>query len=425
VRSLLSSLRARGHQVVCLAGDPRGERSALPLAAPVEPETGILHYPTRGWSAVHGLAPRRLQALLERLAPDLVHLASPAHIGVGIAIACRELGIPWVVTMMDYWWICPRGTLLREGSTPCDGTPRGRACLRCILASHPPRSLRGAAGGAPSPLPLDLGFLLAGAIARGGSPADALRWLRRRELLAELLGHAARVLFPSAATRDRIARHLGHDRWELLPYGLEPAWFENPHREQPRARAPADLVVGFAGSLQPHKGPDLLLAAAERLGWRETRLRIAGTADDAAYLDELRRLARGLRVEFTGPLSADAMRGFLREVDVLVVASRWPENLPYVLLEAQAARLPVIGSDVAGIADRIADARLRFAPGSADDLARALRTFQTDPGPHSSPRVDTIECMAHATEAAYRKALAHHGRSASLAAEPLARGQRT
>jgi glycosyltransferase involved in cell wall biosynthesis len=139
-----------------------------------------------------------------------------------------------------------------------------------------------------------------------------------------------------------------------------------------------------------------------------TLLRIAGTADDLGYLAELQQLAQGLRVEFTGPLSADAMRSFLREVDFLVVASRWPENLPYVLLEAQAARLPVIASDVAGIADRIADPRLRFAPGSVDDLARALRAFQSQPGPFVPTPVSTIQSMTQATEAAYHKALAHH-----------------
>jgi glycosyltransferase involved in cell wall biosynthesis len=274
-----------------------------------------------------------------------------------------------------------------------------------VLAAHPEASLRGVARRAPSAVPLDLAVLLAGTLARGGSPAEAARWLRRRDLLRALLGDAARVLFPSPATRDRIAPLLAHDRWEEIPYGLDSAWFEAPRASKPPALDPAALTIGFAGSLQRHKGPDLLLDAAHRLGWTKTRLRIAGTPDDAAFVAALRERARGLHVEFAGPLSPAEMRTFLRELDLFVVASRWPENSPFVLLEAQAAAVPVIASDVAGISHRIPDSRMLFEAGSPEDLARALHEFLACPSSLPAPPVSSLETMTRATEAAYRKAL--------------------
>jgi len=405
VAALLRSLRANGHEVACLAGDPRGERGRLALGAPIDGGDELLHYPSRGWSAVHGLAPERLEPWLAHFRPDLVHVAAAAHIGVGLPLACRRLGIPWVVTMMDFWWLCPRGTLLRDGREPCDATPAGRACLRCTLAGHPDLSLRGLARHASPVLPLDLGILLAGVVARGGTPAEAFRWLDRRAELVALLGDAARIVFPSPATRDRVVPHLDHDRWEEIPYGLEAAWFRDPSI-RPRPADPHAPTIGFAGSLQRHKGPDLLIAALRRLGWKDARLRIAGTPDDPAYVASLRRDAAGLPVEFPGPLTPDAMRAFLRSLDVFVVASRWPENLPFVLLEAQAAGVPVIASDVAGISHRIPDSRMLFRPGSPEDLARALGDFAACPSPLPPPPVSSLEDMTRATEAAYRRALA-------------------
>jgi glycosyltransferase involved in cell wall biosynthesis len=350
--------------------------------------------------------------LLRELDPDLVHLASPAHIGVGIARACRSLGIPFVVTMMDYWWICPRGTLLRDGREPCDASPSGRACLRCVLGSHPPNSLRGIARRTSPALPLDLAFLAAGIAAHGGSPRDVPRWLQRREHLVALLADAARVIFPSPATRDRIVPFLRHDRWEEIPYGLEPEWFATPRRAQP-TREPAGLTIGFAGSLQPHKGPDLLLRALRQLGWTRTRVRIAGTPDDPSYVEVLQRLAEGLDVEFPGALDGAGMRGFFADLDLAVVTSRWPENLPYVLLEAQAGGVPVIASNVAGMSHRIPDSRMLFAPGSPEDLARALTEYQACPSTLPLPPVSTLDDMARATDTAYRTALGHRPSPAS------------
>lgn len=405
VGSLLASLRADGHDAVCLAGDPRGERGGLPFGAPVDGREEIRHLPSRGWSAVHGFASRRLETWLARFAPDVVHLASPAHVGAGVAIACRRLGIPWVVTMMDYWWVCPRGTLLRDGATPCDGSPAGRACLRCVLAEHPAHSLRGLARRAPAFALLDVAVLLLGTLARGGTPAETARWLRRRERLRVLLDEAARILFPSPATRDRIVPLLAHDRWEEIPYGLGAEWFESLRSARPPALDPGALVIGFAGSLQRHKGPDLLLDAVRRLGWTKTRLRIAGTPDDAAFFAELQEQARGLRVDFVGPLGPEEMRAFLRGLDLFVVASRWPENSPFVLLEAQAAGVPVVASDVAGISHRIPDSRMLFVPGSPEDLARALNEFLAAPSSLPAPPISSLDDMTRATEAAYRKAL--------------------
>ena len=83
VSILARGMRQRGHDAVVLAGDPEKRGPDLPLGAAVENETSVLHYPSCGWIAVEGLSPEALEPVLARERPDVVHVANPAHIGVG------------------------------------------------------------------------------------------------------------------------------------------------------------------------------------------------------------------------------------------------------------------------------------------------------------------------------------------------------
>ena len=103
------------------------------------------------------------------------------------------------------------------------------------------------------------------------------------------------------------------------------------------------------------------------------------------------------------------MPEFLRSLDVLALTSLWPENLPFSMLEAQAAGVPVVAADVAGVSDQITDARLRFEPGSVEGLATALSFVRESPGAIATPKVHTAQEMTDATLAVYRQALAHAG----------------
>ncbi len=403
--TLGSALAEAGHEVSFLAGDPRGLEPARPLGTLVDEERRIFAHPTRSWFAVLGTSPARVAAFLRRVRPDLVHVVNPAHVGVGAMLAARRLGIPVVVTAMDFWWVCPRATLLRPGGERCDGTPGWRECVRCIASDHRREELRSLSRH-PSLAPALLATYAAGCVRRGGSPLEALRWLRRRRFLARCLGAADQVIFPSPATRDAIGPYLGHARWQVIPYGLEPRWFSAARRERPQPRDPYELTVGFAGALQPHKGAHVLLAALRRLGWTRTRVRVAGGSDDVAYQERLRRQAEGLHAEFAGVLSRAEMQAFLGTLDVLVVPSLWPENLPYVLLEAQAARVPVVASNVPGIASQVDDPARVFEPGSDEDLARVLARFLERPAREETAPVAHLAEMARATEDVYRRALA-------------------
>jgi glycosyltransferase involved in cell wall biosynthesis len=75
------------------------------------------------------------------------------------------------------------------------------------------------------------------------------------------------------------------------------------------------------------------------------------------------------------------MAGILRDLDVLVIPSRWCENSPLVLLNALATHTPVIVSDTAGLTESLEEGRngFKFTIGSAAALEEVMRRFVDDP----------------------------------------------
>lgn len=405
VTTLGEALRERGHHVSYLAGDPLGYHGHRGFGCPLREDPRILHYPSYGWMSVLGLAPARLERWLSANRPDVVHVANPAHVGAGIMLACRRLDVPCVVTTMDFWWVCPKATLLRDDRTICDGTPGWKECTRCMAGDHP-WGLVQRLGGLPrvaSPFTASLYF--GRAAVRGMSVADMGRWPRRRAVLLGCLDRADAVIFPSKATQAAIRPRLSHHRSRLIPYGLTQEWFEEPRPAAPQPVEPDALTIGFAGALRPHKGPHLLLAAVKQLGWCRARIRLAGPSDDPDYRRQLEAAARDLNVDFVGQLTRDQMPAFLRGLDILAVTSIWPENLPFIMLEAQAAGTVVVAGGVSGVAEQVSDARLLFEPGSVSGLAEALVYAREHPEAGHSARVPAAAEMTDATLAVYRDAM--------------------
>jgi glycosyltransferase involved in cell wall biosynthesis len=172
-------------------------------------------------------------------------------------------------------------------------------------------------------------------------------------------------LFESAYIASRYDRFVGVEAGlrRIVFNGLKPSEFE------PIAPDADALDLVFIGELREAKGIDTLIAALPLLKPRRPapRLALIGAGPD---LEQFRRQAERLgvadRIDILGPLPA--RQGF-RRGRVLVVPSR-QESLPYVVLEAAAARVPVLASDVGGIPEIFGPYRGRLGrPGDPVDLA--------------------------------------------------------
>ncbi|MPY58701.1 glycosyltransferase family 4 protein [Streptomyces spongiae] len=162
------------------------------------------------------------------------------------------------------------------------------------------------------------------------------------------------------------------ERVFVVPNGVAPGYFM-PVREA--AQRPLRLL--YVGRLSAQKNVARLLEAMSLL--REpVRLRIVGDGELREKL-QARAAELGLKdVEFSGGLlGADLVRAY-RDADAFVLPSE-KEGMPLVVLEAMAAALPVIATDVPGTTELLDGVGLLADPDPAA-LAAAIDSVAADPG---------------------------------------------
>lgn len=140
-----------------------------------------------------------------------------------------------------------------------------------------------------------------------------------------------------------------------------------------------DHIIGYIGQLIPRKNVDVLIRAFHLLPFANRRLCIVGEGPQRAELENLAaRLGESARVRFFG-YRTDRI-ALLRQFDAFVLASQL-EGTPRCLLEAMAAGVCVIGSDIPGCRNLIEPGRtgLVFRVGDVGGLAQMLQRLFSEP----------------------------------------------
>jgi glycosyltransferase involved in cell wall biosynthesis len=183
---------------------------------------------------------------------------------------------------------------------------------------------------------------------------------------------------------------------------------------------PQSPVIVTVGNIRRVKGHDVFLRAAAIVAGKfpAARFRIAGEVLEPDFFAELQSLVQQLgivdRISFTGGVSD--LSGFLRDATLFVLPSR-SEGFSNAIIEAMAAGLPVIATNVGGNAEAVADhVTGRIVPAEdVDALASAMLTMLENPeraramGHAGRLRVGerfTTEAMMKQLTTAYRGLLA-------------------
>ncbi len=173
-------------------------------------------------------------------------------------------------------------------------------------------------------------------------------------------------IFESEFARSVFARKIGAPKGnsQIVHNGVgETDFLPLPNRQ-------STYDIAFVGELRMLKGIDILLDALATMRGRNLRIVIAGDGPDRDhFIDRACSLGLAPMVTFPGALPA---REVFASAKMLVVPSL-AESLPYIVLEALAAAMPLVATNCGGIPEIFADrADSLVPPGDALALAEAL-----------------------------------------------------
>jgi len=323
------------------------------------------------------------RAYLQEVQPDVLHITSCYSLSASIIHAAADAGVPVVITLTDFWFLCPRHILLRTDGTLCGGYAEEWQCLKCLLAGS--RAYRTASSLLPE---LPVSFLLKSMsrhpwfTRRRGLRGMAGDIGRRSKFLLETLGMADVIIAPCHFLRDMfVTRGVPTSAIIVSAYGMDTSAAQAGRQKTPSDR----LRIGHIGQLEPIKGVDVLIEAFNQVkAGRSVELRLHGDLNkNPAFVARLRFLAGDdPNIRFLGAFEKKDLGRVLSQIDVVAAASTWYENSPLAIYEAFAAGTPVIASDLGGMSEVVTPGvnGLLFAAGDADGLAAALRRLLDEPG---------------------------------------------
>jgi glycosyltransferase involved in cell wall biosynthesis len=318
-------LRDRGHRVELL------ERSSEARSGPggrARAARALL----RGGESEHDVA-----ALVRRLGVEVVH-AHNLHplLGPRALQAARTAGARTVLQLHNFRLVCAIGVAYHNGAV----------CHRCSgRDTWPGVRLR----------------------CRGGLPESVVYAAALARQQPRILAATDRFITLSEATRTQLgALGLPLERAEVISNPLSESAF---HSASEAHRGRYALCVG---RLVPEKGFDIAVQAARAAG---VPLQIVGRGPDEA---RLRELSGDSDVELLGELEPAELAHVRSGAAVQLAPSRCEEQSPYAVLEAMAAGVPVLVSQLGGLPE-LAGAEASLPPRDAAVWTRSLAALWSDP----------------------------------------------
>lgn len=250
--------------------------------------------------------------LIDLLAPDLMHLHCIQELGAGILRVAKDKGLPLILSVHDFWWICDRQFMVKVDQTYCGQNPvRIEACQGCVENYK--------------------------------TAQTRFRFLQEQGALADV------VTYPSRFARDLCeASGFAPGKGVVWENGVEmpePGFFD---AQAARRTADPRLTFGFVGGPSDIKGWPVIRKAFAEMERRDFRvLLVEGSLDGNWWKG---KTPKGLPGDWQlyPRFSQNEMDAFYAQVDVLLFMSQWKETFGLAIREALARGIRVIQTDSGG-----------------------------------------------------------------------------
>lgn len=286
---------------------------------------------------------------LKKIMPDILHLHRFNDLSLSLVWSAKRLGIPVVFSMYDFWFICPRGTLIDSQGKVCICF-QGENCNNCLGLKNKLVS-----------------------ITKKITPFKKVYSLRKR--MVDYFFNKIDVIIVLSDSWARMLERYGikREKISIIPLPL----FEKVKSQKGLIEENTILFVGW---IYPHKGLHVLIEALPLILKEipQVKLYVIESGVDEDYKKEImkkiERLKIGEHVSFLGKLPNEKVQTYLQKVKVVAVPEQWEIAWPIFLTEAMAFGKLIVASRIGDIPMFIKDGKNGFLvePQNSTDFARRL-----------------------------------------------------
>ena len=319
---------------------------------------------------------RDFRETLEIYQPDMIHFHHYVHLGLEMIREVKNFNkkIPVVLTLHEYFGICHNhGQMIKttdgslcHGSSPAD-------CARCF-PQYSPQDFFLRKQFIQSYFSLVDQFISPSEFLRDryidwGLPAEKIKVIENIDLSRQEKHGTA------TAVKGTAAKQPGNDR-QQAHHNAEIGSFIDREAKNNRVR------FSFFGQINWFKGIDVLIDALGFLP-EKTRKKITININGSGLEHQTEEMQEYVRksiqnsggiIRLRGKYERFELPGLMRSTDWIVIPSKWWENSPMVILEAKKYGVPVICSNIGGMAEKVEHGvtGLHFQSGRADSLAEQM-----------------------------------------------------
>ncbi len=268
-----------------------------------------------GYRIFDDLLEKNISAILEDEKTDLIHIAHPMKFSPIVDIG-KQLKIPVILILTDFWLLCPRGRFYKPDYSPCNSPMNGKKCIQ-----------------------------------ECGIDSSVLERYKRAEAI---FYGADKIIAPSRF----IIKVFENNGWKreitLVRHGFEykcTRRVNNPERTEN-----GNIVFGYTGLITKFKGVDLLIESFKKVKNNRIILHIYGDIykewvwERAFFHDLVKSAAEDVRIKFMGRYTHNDLPEIFSAIDINIIPSTTLESYGLVVTESLSHNVPIVVSDIVGSA---------------------------------------------------------------------------
>ncbi len=321
---------------------------------------------------------------VEETRPDVVHFQHTIGLSDSLIHVTREYGLRPIVTIRDFWHVCPRIHLLKLDGSVCAGPEMGMNCyfcrkqkiedrenipvykrLRRILPINPPSGVKRI---------VKSRYRKKRHERSKAKISEFAPFVFRYNYLMKALKSASCIISPSKFLKSFYIDNEGIEpsKIRVVPHGIIPL---GDGRSKVTSKKP--IKFGFSGVTGRHKGSQLVFKAIEGIPKSDASLILWGKG----WKERFKECDLPENILLKGGYAPEDLGAVYSSFDVLIIPSIWGETFSFVAHEAFSVGIPVIASDIGVFPEIITDGinGLLFARNDAQSLRECMQKIIDDP----------------------------------------------